>query len=40
MGNGYIPEDCYDKNKYQIPQELIDFRDKWVPIMHGEFARL
>lgn len=40
MGNGSIPEDCYDKEKYPIPQELIDFRDHWVHIMHGEFARL
>ena len=40
MGNGPIPEDCYDKNKYPIPQDLIKFRDKWVHNMHKEFARL
>jgi len=40
MGNGSTPPDCYDKNKYPIPQELIDFRDHWVNELHGEFARL
>lgn len=40
MGNGPIPEDFRDKEKYPIPQELIDFRDHWVHIMHGAFANL
>ena len=38
MGNGKIPDDFSVEN-YHIPQEIIDLLRKWLPIMHGEFAK-